>query len=66
MTKEMTVEQAIQTSIHQTEIVWIPFSYIAEGELIERCDDSVDCGSHIEFWGGDDDDCEWRVHLKRA
>lgn len=64
------VTRAIETSIRETRIVTIPrdvrMGDNAQGiaaDLAALCDDSVENGDVIEYWGTDDDGDEWRVHL---
>ena len=56
-------ENAIQKSIMQDRIVTIEAPAPADIEKLKNeCDDWVENGSVIEFWGKDDGD-NWRVHV---
>ncbi len=61
----MTTTQAIARSITHNEIVTLDYSDGARDSLSSRCDDSVDVGRGVEFWGRDDEGSSWRVHLQR-
>jgi len=54
----------MQRSISYNEIVTVPFDRNLERELYANCDGSVVNGDLVEFWGGDEDGNDWRVHLK--
>lgn len=56
---------AIDVSIMRDCIAHLEYSEINEEELLEACDDYVDCGTHIEFWGEREGE-PWRVHLDRS
>lgn len=61
-----TVETAIDLSKSHNEIVTIVGGqhYAALcADLSDECEDSVDAGERVEFWGADDDGVEWRVHV---
>lgn len=57
-------------SISHTEIVHTPYSRALAADLAEACEDSVDTGAVVEYWGTweDEDDVghPWRIHLTRA
>lgn len=62
---EHDARRAIDRSIRRTMIVTTPFSQQSAEVLEMECDDSVDTGEIVEFWGTTEDGCEWRVHLER-
>ena len=59
----MNATQAIERSISHNEIVTIESTPEVLDQLLIECDDHVDAGERIEFWGTDDGK-EWRVHAR--
>ncbi len=61
----LSAHEAIDQSILRNEITHIPYSAEAEETLLAECDDSTDAGHALEFWGEDENENTWRVHLDR-
>ena len=57
------VDHAIARSVSHNEIVTLDHSEELEAELMGRSEDNAENGDTHEFWGTDDDDRSWRVHL---
>lgn len=53
----------IGRSISHNEIAHGKYDAETAWELKSLSDDSVENGDVIEYWGTDDDEAEWRVHL---
>lgn len=51
-------QDLIESSITTSSITHEDYTEDLAEELAELCDDSVDAGDVVEFWGSD-----WRVHL---
>jgi len=72
-TIETQVEHAIFNSILHDSIEKLPWSQEAAEALLVQCDDHVENGDVVEFWGTSDSDDpskrgeknDWRVHLVR-
>jgi hypothetical protein len=56
------VKNAINESILRDRIVLVEGTTENIEALDTACDDSVDNGPEIEFWGTDEDGDNWRVH----
>jgi hypothetical protein len=51
----------VERSILHDEIVHARYTDELYGTLLVACDDCVENGQVVEFWGANDDD--WRIHL---
>lgn len=60
-----TAAEAIMVSVQQTELTRCEPTPENLDALLAACDDNVEAGEH-EFWGRDDDNNDWRVHVARA
>lgn len=66
------VERAISDSIGYTKVSHISEDALDNSAVTHQdvrdaiaslCENSVDVGTHEEFWGATEDGDEWRVHL---
>ena len=57
-----TAKEAIENSICYDEIAYCEDTPENREFLEGECDDSVDAGEVLEFWGTDEN-MEWRVHI---
>jgi hypothetical protein len=66
-TAAQAIEQAIKRSITHTEIEPLNWSQDLEDELLTKADGCFDdkASGIYEFWSGEKDAAEWRVHLIR-
>lgn len=58
------IADAIDRSISHDEIVHLDYSDVVAADLLAECDDSVENGDVVEYWG-ERDGQPWRVHLTR-
>jgi hypothetical protein len=63
MTTYTTAAEAIERSISHDEIAYCEHTTENLESLMVECDDSVENGEVIEFWG-EDDGQDWRVHVR--
>lgn len=61
----MEAQDLIERSVSHTEIAHAAWSEALADELALECEDSVETGEVVEYWGTRPDGAEWRVHLRR-
>lgn len=59
----ITAQQAIETSVMQNRIVTLEYDQTLADSLTVLCSDETEANGIHEYWGEDDRDSEWRVHL---
>ena len=60
-----TAIEAIDRSISHNEVAYCIDTQANRDRLFFECDDYVDTGEVVDYWGGNGDD-EWRVHIRLA
>lgn len=61
--REMTAQQAIETSIMENRTVHLDYDAATMQELLVESDDSADSETETEYWGTTEEGSEWRVHV---
>lgn len=62
---ETEAESAIEESFQHNSIVTLDHDPELQAELERLSDDEAETGQEFEFWGGDEEEGAWRVHLRK-